>query len=143
MLTSPNPTASLFGGDRVPIVFVSASSIDAWSFRQIADRKGRLIVNVPDISGALLTIERLRPAAVVCDTEVDGVGSWHDLLQSCRAQSGVPLIVLSRHASADLRAEAHAHGAAGVLSKPFVPQEVERALAAALAPATRISEIRD
>ena len=35
-------------------------------------------MNVPDLIGALAVIDKLRPRLVVCDTEIEGQGSWRD-----------------------------------------------------------------
>ncbi|MGD0771499.1 MAG: hypothetical protein ABSC05_01620 [Candidatus Solibacter sp.] len=73
-----------FGGagtERAAIVFVSASAGEARIFREIAEGSRWLVVNVPDLIGAQAVIDKLRPRLVVCDTEIEGRGSWRDLLK--------------------------------------------------------------
>jgi hypothetical protein len=117
---------------RVPIVFVSASAEDARSFREIAGDPGRLIVNVPDLTGALATIAKLRPALVACDTEIEGRGSWRDLAAARLPLGGFALIVISPAPDADLSAEVAQAGGMHVLARPFALEEVERAVLNAL-----------
>jgi DNA-binding response OmpR family regulator len=99
-------------------VFVSASAGDARTFRELVDGSRWLVVNVPDLIGARAVIDKLRPQLVVCDTEIEGCGSWRDLLQG---RPGFALIVVSRHADEALRAEVLKLGGSDVLGKPFAP----------------------
>lgn len=64
--------------DRATIVFVSASAEDARTFREIVESHW-LVVNVPDLIGAQAVVEKLRPRLVVCDTEIEGQGSWREI----------------------------------------------------------------
>ena len=103
---------------RAAIVFVSASAGDARTFRELVDGSRWLVVNVPDLIGAWAVIDKLRPQLVVCDTEIEGCGSWRDLLQG---RPGFALIVVSRHVDEALRAEVLKLGGSDVLGKPFAP----------------------
>ena len=103
---------------RAPIVFVSASAEDARTFRELVDGTRWLVVNVPDLAGANAVIDKLRPRLVMCDTEIEGCGSWRDLLQG---RPGFALIVVSRHVDEALRAEVLKLGGSDVLGKPFAP----------------------
>jgi DNA-binding response OmpR family regulator len=103
---------------RAPIVFVSASAEDARTFRELVDGSRWLVVNVPDLAGANAVIDKLRPRLVMCDTEIEGCGSWRDLLQG---RPGFALIVVSRHVDEALRAEVLKLGGSDVLGKPFAP----------------------
>lgn len=116
-----------FGG-RAAIVFVAASAQDARAFREIAHGSRWLIVNVPDLIGAQAVIDKLRPRLVVCDTEIEGQGSWRDLLQGQDARPRFALIVASRHADEALRAEVLNLGGSDVLEKPFAAKHVERVI---------------
>ncbi|MGA2182101.1 MAG: hypothetical protein ABSH47_03665 [Bryobacteraceae bacterium] len=120
-----------FGGaatERAAIVFVSASAKDARAFREITGDSRWLVVNVPDLIGAQAVIDKLHPRLVVCDTEIEGRGSWRDLLKGQDARPGFPLIVVSRHADEALWAEVLNLGGSGVLEKPFAAEEVERVI---------------
>ena len=116
-----------FGG-RAAIVFVSASAEDARAFRRIADGSRWLVVNVPDMLGAEAVIDKVRPRLVVCDTEIEGVGTWRDLLAGPNARPSFALIVASRHADEALRAEVLDLGGSDVLEKPFAAKHVERVI---------------
>jgi CheY-like chemotaxis protein len=117
---------------RVPIVFVSASAEDARSFREIAGDPGRLIVNVPDVAGALATIQKLQPALVACDTELEGHGSWRDLAAARQPLGGFALIVISPAPDAALSEEVLQAGGLHLLGRPFALEEVVRAVLHAL-----------
>ncbi len=128
-MTAPLPIP---WSDRVPIVLVSASGADAQSFREFVGRPSRLIVNVPDLRGAAAAIEKLRPALVLCDTDIEGSGSWRDLLNAGISPAGAVLIVISDHADESLWAEVLNLGGFDVLEKPFRAEEVERVVSLAL-----------
>ena len=114
--------------ERAVIVFVSASAADARAFREILDSSRRLVVNVTDLAGAQAVIDKFHPRLVVCDTEIEGRGSWRDLLIAQGAAPGFALIVVSRQADEALWAEVLNLGGSDVLDKPFAVDEVKRAL---------------
>jgi DNA-binding NtrC family response regulator len=113
---------------RAAIVFVSASAEDAHALREIVDGDRWLVVNVPDLTGAQAVIDKLHPRLVVCDTEIEGRGSWRDLLIAQGAYPSFALIVVSRLADEALWAEALNLGGSDVLNKPFAVEEVERVI---------------
>jgi DNA-binding response OmpR family regulator len=113
---------------RAAIVFVSASAEDARAFRALAGGSRWLVVNVPDLTGARAVIDKLRPRLVVCDTVIDGRGSWRDLLTGQCPGPRFAVIVVSRIATEALRAEVLGLGGAGVLGMPFAVEEVARIL---------------
>jgi len=116
------------GTERPAIVFVSASADDARAFREIVDPSRWLVVNVPDLIGARAVIEKLRPKLVVCDAEIEGHGSWRDLLEGHDARPNFALIVASQHADEALRADVRNLGGSDVLEKPFAVGNVERVI---------------
>jgi DNA-binding NtrC family response regulator len=127
-----------FGGavaEHPAIVFVSASAEEARGLRKIAAGRRWLVVNVPDLIGGQAVIDKLRPQLVVCDTEIEGRGSWRDLLKGQDAHPGFALIVASRHADDALWAEVLNLGGSDVLDEPFVVQEVERVIGSHFIPA--------
>lgn len=123
---------SLLHSGRVPIVLVSSSASDAQVFREIAGGPGRLIVNVPDLTGALATIQKLDPGLVVCDTDIQGKGSWRDLLDTRYLSATFALLVVADGPDESLWAEVLNLGGFDLLVKPFRADEVERVVAAAL-----------
>ena len=106
------------GTERAGTVFVSASAADARAFRQIVVGSRWLVVNVPDLIGAHAAIDKLRPRLVVCDTKIEGRGSWRDLLKGRDSGPSFALIVVSRHAGEALWAEVRNLGGFCVLEKP-------------------------
>jgi DNA-binding NtrC family response regulator len=110
---------------RAPIVFVSASAEDARAFRELVDSSRWLVVNVPDLAGAKAVIDKLRPRLVMCDTEIEGRGSWRDLLEG---RPDFALIVVTWHADEALWAEVLNLGGAEVFDKPFTVEHVERVI---------------
>jgi DNA-binding NtrC family response regulator len=114
--------------ERAAIVFISASAEDARAFRELVDGNRWLVVNVPDLIGAWAVIDKLRPRLVVCDTRIEGRGSWRDLLSEPDARPGFALVVACRHAGAALRPELLNLGGIDVLEKPFAVEDVERVI---------------
>jgi DNA-binding response OmpR family regulator len=114
--------------ERAVIVLVSASVEDARAFRAIVGSSRRLVVNVPDLIGAQAVIDKFHPRLIVCDTEIEGRGSWRDLLAAPDATSRFAVIVVSRHADEALWAEVLNVGGSDVLEKPFAVEEVKRVL---------------
>jgi DNA-binding response OmpR family regulator len=114
--------------ERAAIVFVSASAEDARAFREIGGGSRWLVVNVPDLAGAQAVIDKLHPRLVVCDTEIEGQGSWRDLLKGHAPSPSFAVIVVSRLADEALWAEVLNLGGSDVLDKPFAVEEVERVI---------------
>jgi DNA-binding NarL/FixJ family response regulator len=110
-----------FLGGRAALVFVSASAADARALREAAGADRWLVVNVPDLIGARAVIEKLGPALVLCDTEIEGQGSWRDLLEMRVAGPAFEWAVVSSHVDEALRAEVLGLGGMAVLEKPFLP----------------------
>lgn len=116
------------GTGRLPMVFVSASTEDARALREIAGSSRSLVVNVPDLTGARAVIDKLCPSLVLCDTEIEGHGSWRDLLGEHDSHPGFTLVVVSRHADEALRVEVLDLGGSGVIQKPFTVMDIERVI---------------
>jgi AmiR/NasT family two-component response regulator len=114
--------------ERVPVVFVSASAADARALRECTDSSRWLVVNVPDLTGARAVIDKLKPGLVVCDAEIEGRGSWRDLLREQGTSPGFALVVASRHADEALWTEVIDLGGLGVLEKPFAAGDLERVI---------------
>lgn len=117
------------GAERLPVVFVSASTEDACAFRESIDPTRSLIVNVPDLAGARAVIDKICPALVLCDIEIEGEGSWRDLLGDHGSYRGFALVVVSRYADEALRIEVLDLGGSGVIEKPFTLVDIDRVLA--------------
>lgn len=120
--------SELMGAKREAIVFVSASAGDARALREIAGASGWMVVNVPDLAGAQAVVDKLGPRLVVCDTEIEGRGTWRDLLTRPNSEPRFALIVASRLADEALWSEVLNLGGLDVLREPFAAEEVMRVL---------------
>ena len=116
------------GAERAAIVFISASAEDARSLQELVNGDRWLIVNVPDLAGARAVIDKVRPRLVVCDTEIEGQGSWRDLIDAHDAHPGFTLVVASRHAEGAPWPQSLSSGCTDVLEKPFGAKDVERVI---------------
>ena len=122
------PQAGQFGAGRAVIVFVTASVEDACALWEQAESRGWMVVNVPDLKGARAVIEKIRPALVVCDTEIEGPGSWRDLLARQNGPAGFELMVASPHSDEKLWTEVLLLGGSKVVEKPLVLSQLESAM---------------
>jgi len=110
---------------RAPVVFVSASAEDARMLREFTNSRW-LVVNVPDLTGARAVIDKLRPGLVVCDTEIEGKGSWREFAAGRDCDPGFVLVVASHNADEALRTEVLHLGGTDVLREPFAWEDIER-----------------
>jgi DNA-binding NarL/FixJ family response regulator len=122
------PGLGSLGAERLPVVFVSASTEDACAFRESVDPRRLLIVNVPDLAGARAVIDKIWPALVLCDLEIEGEGSWRDLLGEYESHRGFALVVVSGSADEALRIEVLDLGGSGVIEKPFTVVDIDRVI---------------
>jgi DNA-binding response OmpR family regulator len=80
---------------------------------------------------ALACLCRDRMDIILCDCHLPD-GAWRDILSHIAAMTQPPsVIVMSATADANLRAEVRTLGGYQLLSKPFLPEEVERVVSAA------------
>src|SRR5438105_85968 len=94
---------------------------------------GRDIIVCRDFEAAKMVVERFPLTHVITDMKFTGPFRFEglevvDLVK--RYVSTASIIVMSGHVTAELRAEAHARGAAAVLAKPFTLAAIERLLPA-------------
>jgi DNA-binding NtrC family response regulator len=92
-----------------------------------------MVVNVSDLSGACAVLEKRHPKLVVCDADIDGPGSWRDLLKLREDLLSFALVVASRNADDALWAEVLNLGGFDLLQKPFNAEGVRHALSSRLA----------
>ena len=115
----------------IPVVlFVSGSVEDARTLRQLVGAASWVVVNVPELSGAYAAVRKERPKLVVCDTDLDGPGSWRDLLKWREDCASFPLAVASRNADDALWTEVLDLGGLDLLRKPFTAEGVYRVIEA-------------
>jgi DNA-binding NtrC family response regulator len=121
------------GAGRELVLLVSASADDACVFRQLVDAARWMVVNVSDLSGACAVLEKRYPKLVVCDADIDGPGSWRDLLKLRGDPLSFAVVVASRNADDALWAEVLNLGGFDLLQKPFNAEGVHHALSSWLA----------
>jgi EAL domain-containing protein (putative c-di-GMP-specific phosphodiesterase class I)/ActR/RegA family two-component response regulator len=97
------------------------------------EARGRDIIVCRDFEAAQMVVERYPLTHVITDIKFTGPFRFEgldvvDLVK--RYASTASIIVMSGHVTAELRAEAHARGAAAVLAKPFPLASIERLLPA-------------
>jgi len=97
--------------------------------------KGHKVLTAFDAVQGFMQAKRTPPVdAIVLDINMPG-GSGEDTLKKIKMStrtSGIPVIVLSGSIDANGQERVRSLGAAAVLSKPLVPEELMEALAAAL-----------
>lgn len=130
------------GSQRPIIVLVSASAAAGHAFREAFGLRGAVCVNVPDLTGARAVIAKVHPAVVVCDTEIDGRGSWRDLTAESKAGGGFAVLVTHSTPDEALSLEVAERGGLGILTRPLSESHVQWLLrvsgrdASAICPAT-------
>jgi FixJ family two-component response regulator len=76
------------------------------------------------------SIPSYRPACIVLDIQMPGLNGLE--VQQRLAGSGIPVIFITAHDQADVRAQALAAGAAGYLRKPFNDEILIKAVRSAI-----------
>jgi DNA-binding response OmpR family regulator len=113
------------------VLSISTAPEDHDSLRLILHGPGWSITRAFSCQQAIARLCRNRMGVIVCDCHLSD-GSWKDIL-SYVAELTEPAVVIvaSRAAGEDLRAEVRALGGFDVLSKPFRAEEVNRVVIAA------------
>ena len=119
------PETSGIGSERPVILFVSASVATARAFREALGPGPAVCVNVSDLTGARAVIAKNRPKVVVCDTDIEGLGSWRDLLAESRVSPGFAVLVTHSTADEALLLEVVERGGFGVLRQPYSGSDAE------------------
>ena len=110
----------------VNVLAVHPSDEDQASLREIFRHSNWRVQFANNCRGALETLDRRRPAIVICEASLPD-GSWKDLLRETSTMPvPPPIIVTSMHADDWLWAEVLNLGGYDVLAKPFDLKEVVR-----------------
>lgn len=97
------------------------------------DRAAKAVVE--EASGVLEAFDLIRravPSLILCDWNMPDLGGLHLLKQLREARIDVPFGFITAEVTPALHEEARAAGARFVLTKPFTPAALERALAGVL-----------
>lgn len=109
--------------DRAPILVVDDDPKILGLVRMYLEREGFVVTTASDGIAALAAIRQRAPRAVVLDLMLPGLDGL-EVIRAARADSSVPILVLSaRGATAD-RISGIATGADDYLPKPFSPAEL-------------------
>ncbi len=113
------------------VLSISATREDHDSLRRILNDPSWRVTAAFSCQQAITYLCRDRIGIIVCDCFLPD-GSWRDILSHIADLTEPPVVIVTtRAAGADFRAEVHALGGYGVLAKPFQEEEVIRVAIAA------------
>jgi DNA-binding response OmpR family regulator len=113
------------------ILTISAALEDHDDLRRILQEPDWRITRAFSCQQAIACLCRDRVGVILCDCHLPD-GAWRDILSHIAAMTQPPsVIVISATADANLRADVRTLGGYQLLSKPFLPEEVERVVGAA------------
>jgi DNA-binding NtrC family response regulator len=116
---------------RRKILSISANAEDHDSLRRILNEPDCTITCAFSCQQAMACLCRDRMGIIFCDCHLPDA-TWRDILSHIAELTEPPsVIVTSSTADAMLRAEVCSLGGYQLLSKPFLPEEVERVVSAA------------
>jgi len=95
------------------------------------ERRGRKIITCSDLESAQLLLETYPFHAAIADVRLSGPFGFEglDLIRfAMEKQPGTRVVLISGHASQELRHEASARGAVALLQKPFCIDDIEAAI---------------
>jgi DNA-binding NtrC family response regulator len=128
------PRRAARGAVRAPVLVVDDEPIVRSSLARAVSRAGMGVVTAADGLEALARLREQASAAVLADVRMPGLDGF-GLLRSIKAQSPeTPVVLVTGFPSDEVALQAHRAGAAGVLSKPVSPEELQRTLQAVLPP---------
>lgn len=100
--------------------------------RDVLDEAGYFVVPATDGESGLRLMGLVRFDLVVTDVMMPGLDGLEVLRRVRRADPAMQVLLFSGHPSRELAREAWRSGAAGFVSKPFVPDQFLRAIAKAI-----------
>jgi DNA-binding NtrC family response regulator len=113
------------------VLSVSPMEDHHFSLQFILNHSKWKLCKTNSIMSALDFLRARKTAVVLCETDL-GLGTWRDLLQQITDVPDAPAVIVSSRVADDrLWAEALNLGAWDVLAKPFVKNEVFRAVSTA------------
>lgn len=128
--SGPQENTSYRERDR-KILTISAAPEDHDSIRGVLHDPDWRVIRAFSCQQAIACLCRDRVGVIVCDCHLPD-GTWRDILSHIAALTEPSaVIVTSGAADVSLRAEVRAMGGYELLSKPFVPNEVEGVVIAA------------
>ncbi len=123
--------------DRRRVLLADDSILTCELFGEYLTARGFSVEAAHDGETAVAAALAARPDVIVIDLSMprlDGVGAIRRLKDDART-CNIPVIVLTGHVASPRQQEAHSAGAAAFLTKPCLPEEIERMIRATLAAA--------
>jgi len=80
--------------------------------------------SVESAEEALIHIERTRPALIVSDVQMEGMGGINLLKKICRMYPEIPFLLMTAYGNISDAVDAMRNGAVDYLTKPFEPDEL-------------------
>jgi DNA-binding response OmpR family regulator len=111
-------------GDPGTIVVVEDDANIADLVEMYLRKEGFRVVQATDVPGGHAAVERERPRLVLLDIGLPGAEDGLELVRSLRAQSAVPILVLTARAEEVDRVVGLELGADDYVTKPFSPREL-------------------
>jgi two-component system, sensor histidine kinase and response regulator len=110
------------------VVVVDDDYVMRLSCRQILSKMGFRVEAFEDGSGGLEAIARLKPALVVADLKMPGIGGLELIARVHEIDPEIIILVITGYATIDTAVEAMKQGAYEFLPKPFSPDELRLAV---------------
>jgi len=140
------PTASPpLNGDSPPIgnetlLFVDDEKRQADLMKGLLEKNGYRVLVAHDGIEAVSLYRRHKGEieVVVMDLGLPGLDGWQAFLRMKQEEPGVKAIFASGYIKADIKADMIRHGAAGIVHKPYLPEELLTQIAAAIRQGTRL-----
>jgi len=122
------PKDSPRAGSRGRVLLADDSVLTCELFGEYLGARGFEVAVAHDGETAIATAVAAKPDVIVIDLSMprlDGVAAIRRLKDDARTQ-GIPVIVLTGHVASPRQHEAQSAGAAAFLTKPCLPEEIER-----------------
>jgi two-component system, sensor histidine kinase and response regulator len=110
------------------VVVVDDDYVMRLSCRQILSKMGFVVEVCEDGSSGLEAIARLKPALVVADLKMPGIGGMELIHRAHEIDPEIVILVITGYATISTAVEAMKHGAYEFLPKPFSPDEMRLAV---------------
>ena len=122
-MSAREATATAHDPERLRILLVEDDPVVADTLTLYLEHAGYLVATAADGLEALRQARELRPAVIVLDLMIPGLDG-HEVCRHLRAESTVPILMLTSRTSEEDRLKGFNLGADDYVAKPFSPREV-------------------